>query len=409
VIVSAGDEVSQPTDEQGQFEVSGLEPGEHVLRAEWPDAIAFETVRETGGVVKARTGDKGIKLVMHASGSITGRVMFEGAPLTYYAVRLAPSLPLRINSPQSVRTSDGRFEFAHVQPGTWGLVIVGEHTEAKEIGSIVVTAGRRVDLSDIVLARGRRIRGQVRDAQGLPVPGATVTIGQDLAKQAWTELGRCYAGIYSTTSDATGVYEFVGVAPRSRSELPLIRAFHPARGVSRAHPLGSDETVVDFVLSPTGAVDGVIEGFRGSAWIEAYRRPDPEPRLSHATSANAIGAFTLEGLPAGDYELIADSQEGTLTPVQVTVRANQRSNVRLQMSGSTITVTVLVRPTDVDSLMFARSTSHERGEFARLRLDDRVTYVVNPGTYHASVDRLSWTTVEISEQPAEQTVDLRPK
>lgn len=403
------------TDEGGRFELTGMEPGEFRVVASRTEETPRESDPEKGppGVI-ARTGERNVKIVMPTWGTITGRVMFNGAPMPHYGVVLgAPDFWRLGASPRGFRSADGRFTLKNVEPGPWELQILGPGTALRRVENLTLRAGQVLDVGDIVMSRGQRISGHVFDSAGRPIAGALVEVDGGAVYGQNTELQRWFEGKYNTVTDSNGAYLLDGIAPvQVRHMARRIAASHVKFGASQVHELPAGDATVDFTLSAVGAVDGVIDGYRGFVFIEARRTHDPEPLRSHTTSASQVGTFSLENLPVGEYELLPEGDPGaTISSARVIVQANQRTAVKLTMSNPNVKVTVQVPWGKHEAVAFVKVGTDGRDErlSPNLIMDRRLVFdAVVPGTYKVSLDGRHWKPIVVTEQPSEQTIDLDP-
>jgi protocatechuate 3,4-dioxygenase beta subunit len=316
-------------DAHGRFDLGGLEPGEYSVRAAWPGGR--ERLAGSLRAEHVKTGNRSVEIVVARPATLTGRVLLDGVPLQSFGLLLTshPEYPFA-GVADPIRTNDGRFVLRDVEPGTWGLVVVGPRTGRKIIEKIVIEAGKAVDLGDIAMPHGLRITGHVRDAGG-PVAGATLAIGRsglssdsDPPQQKWVR------GEFETTTDASGAYVFDGVAPWSGKRPARIVALHPDHG-STSQTVPDHDATIDLVLQPAGGIDGTVEGLLDRFGMVVVEH-DGVDRSRSVVRVNASGGFHVDGLPPGNYVLSMPSPEHAApTPVSVTVLANQRVKAKLMI------------------------------------------------------------------------------
>lgn len=383
-------------DAHGRFELGDIEPGDYRVSATWPNQL--ERRLGNGDIVKA--GARNVRIVLEQSAVITGRAVLDGAPLAYYGVLLTehPEFSF-MGSPVSVRAADGRFTLRGVSPGRWGIVLLGPGTARKILSEVDVAQGKTFDLGDIAMARGQRIRGQVTDADGRPVSGATVSIGLHASTTVDREpLEELFGGNYTTLTDDAGAYAFAGVASVSLQASSIV-ASHIDRGTSTTTKLPEGDGVVDLKLLATGGIDGVVEGNLESAGMIHLGN-----RIARVERAS--GAFRFDGIPPGEYTLSMMPRRGSLAPppVTVTVIAGQRATVRLALPASGITLVAKVHGgCTVVMMMTAGEDSEIRGtagcSSGTAEFDN-----VAPGTY--SVCASNCVPVTVLSIPQRQTVEF---
>lgn len=146
------------TDRQGRFDLGGFPRGEHQIQARWPN----QQERASGASASITAGDTAVRLVLPASTTIVGRVLFDGAPMQHFGVLLTtcPQFPW-IGRPLGVHDADGRFVLDGVTAGVWGIVVAGPGTAMHTISNVTIEEGA-VDVGEIHLTRGQLITGHVR-------------------------------------------------------------------------------------------------------------------------------------------------------------------------------------------------------------------------------------------------------
>jgi hypothetical protein len=332
---------SDITDSRGTFDLGGLEPGEYDVVATWPNQYGTRAARhdrEERSKRRVRTNNTNVKLIIAAFGTITGRVVFDAKPMTYYGIMLTnePSFPGNGQSPTGVRTDDGKFTLRNVGAGTWGLVLLGPGTDIKTLTDLEVQPGSTLDLGDITLQRGQRISGRVRDANGAVVADARVLIGRGLEPDG-TRLKQWFGGSFETTTDSAGFFKFEGIAAhRDYMRPPQIFATHYKHGGSLIRDLPKGDAEIEMTLIGVGSIDGVVDGvIERFAWVHAQRTDEPDQ--ARGTLVDSLGRFFFEDIPAGEYRIVVEGREGTAeTSTSVTVSSNQRAKAKLTMQTSTV-------------------------------------------------------------------------
>jgi uncharacterized protein (DUF2141 family) len=175
-----------------------------------PSALGFAQVRD---IVKPLTG----------TGIVSGVVMSDetpSKPVRRVHVMLASGVDVKL--PATTITDDaGRFSFTAVAPGTYTLMAVrpGYLTTtygAKKPGRaqgvpISVTAGQRVSDLLLKLLHGSVITGTVRQPNGKPAIGVSVSLMEVLSVNGQRRLNPVMQS--GATTDDRGVYRAYGLAP----------------------------------------------------------------------------------------------------------------------------------------------------------------------------------------------------
>jgi protocatechuate 3,4-dioxygenase beta subunit len=298
-----------------------------------------------------------------------------------------------------------------VDPGTWGVVIIGPGTARKTITDIKVEAGRVTDLGDIAMERGQRVSGRVLDSSGRSVPGAKITIGMpsvtnDTTMQQW------FGGTFETTSDASGAYLFEGIAPVPGHKVKdQIVASHERFGASQPTELPDGDAVVDLILSPTGGVDGLIEGRIDRVGLVHAKRTNNVRPVAWA-HVNAAGEFRFDTLPAGDYTLSLGALPGHVSAsTTVTVVANQRTKAKITVARKRILLTVKV----IGGSCQMVTLTAVGGDVPELKDTDghqgcsqgKAEFEVPPGSYRACPDGKACVPVTVAASPPAQNVEVQ--
>lgn len=290
---------------------------------------------------RSHPGEMALELVLPAGATFVGRALLDGTPVPYFGVRLLleegrhstpRSLPRSsqlAGEPYGVRSEDGRFTLPHVPAGTRRLSLIGPGTRLAITKEIVVTGNETIDLGDVVLERGDRITGFVRDCSGAPVANARVFVGRLAPMSLWTRrLENWFHGRYEARTDATGAYTLDGVDTDRSEELPeIVQATHPTAGHSVIHALPHADATLDFVLLGRGRIAGTIRNLRSAAVVV---RAD-EPMCARFALVDKEGHFELD-VPPGDY-VIQPSNGSDSPSVQVTVLDGQTVQATLVLDG----------------------------------------------------------------------------
>ncbi|HHH29972.1 MAG TPA: carboxypeptidase regulatory-like domain-containing protein, partial [Polyangiaceae bacterium] len=228
------------SDEQGRFEIAGLDLGSHMLVATHP----AHPRAYTRGV---ETGRHDARITMRSGASLTGQVVDQdGAPLPAFTViaRAVRGALVRQNV-ASVSSYDagGRFEFAGLAPGELELIATARGYPPSAPVPVTVRASGASSVR-ITVRRGGRISGVIRSADGSPVQGATVSLEGRLgsASSAVPLLAR---GV----SDGQGRYSLEGIGETLSSVRVHADGFHSRILAGLAIPPGEQQTL-DVELTP---------------------------------------------------------------------------------------------------------------------------------------------------------------
>lgn len=335
--------VAGASDAEGRFELPGVLLSETALMVLWPDgAIMVELPERTGDLLD-------LELIVPTGWIVTGRVVDEGGvPLADTEVRLIKSDGSV--GREVVTARDGRFLFADVSPERTLLEAWRSDRErVRRTISREDVKGQGLEV-ELVLAAGGSLAGEIRDASGSPVPGATVVLPFRL-RDGWIE----DAGLgLSAVSDEHGAYRIDGVP--AGTWIGLLLSEPPPEGAAASHPhrawpslraaapellvVAGSSTRLDWswpepaeaagqVLTPEGlpAADAQVEvtqvielasaprpGSFSAKLRGAVARADGTGRLTLSlrilqTAADAAGGFALAPLPPGEVVLRAAAPE----------------------------------------------------------------------------------------------------
>ena len=238
------------TDRQGYFQLGDLAAGARVnLTVGHPDYLDARLA-----AIEPPTTEP-LQVVLHRGAHLSGIVVdASGGPIAG-AQLMAKS---QVTSPDGASVSaigtggqsgdDGRFTVPNLAPGPFRL-------DVRAVGflpwqaSETAVEGEELGPLRIELERGTTVEGRVVDGDGLPVPGARVSV-RSTASAAETSMS-------GTLTDADGHYRQES-APTGDAE---ITAWHPSQGrAERKVQLASGANHVDLTLSRLGSVSGRVLG-----------------------------------------------------------------------------------------------------------------------------------------------------
>lgn len=334
------------TAKDGRFTLPGATAARYVLRVKSSQATLTQEVT-------AEPGDRNVRLVVKRRASVRGRVINEaGAPITDFLADMMP-----------VKSADGVFR----QAVEWGfespLMISAEGYAPRQI-PVEVQPERELDLGDIVLTRGRTLRGRVVDADtGAPLPGARVMQDPGAGPQGLAMEARYRKE--GVITNGAGVF----VLENAPAGDVLVAALHPD------YPLkletlsgGASEPTIRLprgakvegrILTSDGqglSADGIA--LNVATW-EYDRRP-----------ANDRGEFSFDALGPGTWRFSVGGRNGAaperpFDAVEVTVPDRGRIQVELrERTGGTNLVVRAGRtdgqPAQATIMLFPGHVDHER-------------------------------------------------
>ncbi|MDH3591388.1 MAG: carboxypeptidase regulatory-like domain-containing protein [Planctomycetota bacterium] len=297
------------TDAKGHFEIAGLQRGERVpLVASHPGFGNSEPK-------DFRAGDEAAVLQLTVPSEIAGSVIDDaGEPIAGVKVSAARPKAGRaaaglLGAAETARPGvtgdDGRFLIRNAPRGE--LALLFEHESYQAVKQRVVTAGRRVDLEDVTLLRGRTIKGVVEDEEARPLADVGVSISVRFDPKAggkWpsdASEGRVFA---STRTDADGRFGFYGLLDAEYQVSATHEGLFSARPVVRS---GTED--MRLVLKRPAQLTGSVVGDGGplagaSVQARTQRAGSDKWETAAWATTDKNGKFTLPRLAAdGAYQL----------------------------------------------------------------------------------------------------------
>lgn len=309
------------TDTQGAFAISDLPPGEVALAVH---AKGYASPQDRQPLHVPVDGEA-LRVVLHKSGHVTGRVLQDGQPVAGAAIDvdwqncaglLGPLPPFAL--PELARSGpDGRFVIKDLAPGT--LQLTAHVAGQGDSPAVEVSLGDGEVRRDVVLTLPARpvaqvqaaapeqageasVSGQVLAADGQPVVGAVVWIsGPTLGMQLM--------------SDHEGRFHVEGNPEKLR--LSTATAVVATAEPSRQTPIVPGSPLL-LRLGPGAFVTGRVVDGKGQpvvgALVQVEHAVFPEPQLPGMSSYPAMtptdsdGGFHLGPVRSGTYDLVAQAR-----------------------------------------------------------------------------------------------------
>ena len=312
---------SATSDADGTFTLSGVATGS-------ASVTAFSSDRHLSSVAVTVTAPaKNVTITMPRGARIEGRILDRATqqPVTDFTIFLPPRGGAGASpAPQQVHADDGSYAIDNVSPG---MAQIGVRAAGYVQGSrsdITAEDGKTVSGIDVQLDRGASVSGRVTSA-GAPVAGVQVQL---------TATRMPVSG--GTTTDADGGYTIDGVAEGDRTiqfqKLGFIVLRKPVEVTA------GKELHLDVELDHGRELRGRVVDRAGNGIAGGYvsiNGNNASPNSSAATEAD--GAFVLQGLPDGHYNLTA-RKDGYVSGDANDVDVPQTQPVTFTLdSGATIT------------------------------------------------------------------------
>ncbi len=324
------------TDHDGHYKIT-LAPGRYSATARHDD---YTRSRKT---FQLRGEPMAVDFVLAPGASIRGVVVTrEGKPVPDAAVRATGTRTLGRGGGGAANTDDqGAFTLTGLGSGAIRLTASARGYASASPTVVELGIGEQLDGIRIVVDRALTIRGRVVRA-GKPtegIPGVMVGVFSMASRQG---------AAAREPSDDTGAFEVVGVRPASY----MLAAFGEHSVPSVGTPIevvdkDIDGVTLELELGATLSGRVVLDGGGAPPTSQLGLEIAPE-KLGIGTMFDAIkalvvhgesdptGAFTLHNVPAGEFTLVArteDGRKGTL-PVTVTTEDQQGLEVKLEARAS---------------------------------------------------------------------------
>ncbi|AKF84554.1 hypothetical protein MFUL124B02_00795 [Myxococcus fulvus 124B02] len=325
------------SDEQGRFTLEHLSQGRYrvdltmagyTLRgSDTPDVD--DTQRISG--VQAQAGTADLKLVVRYVGGVRGRLVREdGTPVTRFTV-----------DDVFFRDANGAFQVSMEQPGAAWLTIEAPGL-TRVVRQVEVPRGQDLDLGDVVLKAGRRLRGRVLDARtSAPVVGLEVEVNPPSAvtprDEGSEDLDEGRPSLASVITRADGTFEF----PPLEAGPLVLTLTHPDY-LPRTEQVGDGSAPLELRVSSGARLEGTVKDREGrpvDTDVQVVNLLTPEDSVE---VERGNGTFRVSGLPPGEYAVAP--QEDTnfqgdsvrFLPQRVRLGLDERKVLHFQeMAGAT--------------------------------------------------------------------------
>ena len=280
----------------GTFVLESLFPNEYT-----PMLRLYEIIKPPA-IVVANANVGGIVLEVDRAGSIAGRITHAGKPVegTQISARAA-------NRGRSTLTDHaGNYVLRDLGPGEYKLYAESKRAGAFANGpTITLAKGEHRTGADIDMNLAGSIAGVVVDQKGAPVAGVFLSFsllrGRDFGMATTAEDGTFLATALSGGGEY--VYE-VRPDERSAFSYPAVdRKRHPPIAVRDGNTRVTG-AVIKIRIDPQHSISGRVVDSAGKPVADASVLV-LDARSNRAKRSDENGAFTIDGLAARPYELIA--------------------------------------------------------------------------------------------------------
>jgi protocatechuate 3,4-dioxygenase beta subunit len=328
------------TDGGGAFRLHGLPEGPYSL---WASRDGTQQQAYSTKGTQAKTGDKGVRIVLPAPGGIEGKLAFDDGTAPARAVVSISVLP-------ATPVDDGDFSVRDLPPGNYDIHFRGPDFAEVVQRNLEIKAGAITDLGTITVSRGRTIGGRVVDGTGAPVVGARVLAGDILVSQgsggALDPAIEDQMGLRTAVSGADGAFVILGASPKGGNLI----AEDPVRGRSDGMTFARGDTDilgVTLALRGYGSVSGLVT-MKGAPVPNAQIMAAAKGGGGHIVMVQTgdDGTYVIDKLPEGDHRLDASRRSGistSSTGTDIKVAAGVRTTANIDFPVGTISLAVAVK------------------------------------------------------------------
>lgn len=316
-----------PTDADGLFEIDGLAQGRYVVAAEHPD------YSDASQFVDVKEGLAAVELKLAAGGALGGVVMSEArSPLPGAQVTLEPEGeggfggrrgPMG-DSRVLVSDAQGRFRFDHLTAGRYRLLAALRDRSSQPLEAVLQPSESRDDLQ-IQLQAGATVRGFVSGLAQASRGNVNVSA---------TGPGSFFA---SARTAADGSFELPGV-PAGAITLratagDMIGGSLRSATANVEVPEGQLEVQAEIVFEAGHTLSGVVtRGHQPLADAFVSANQAGGGGRSASARSDASGAYRLEGLQQGRYNVSVFAAQGGSRTQQVDVEGDATLDIQVPVA-----------------------------------------------------------------------------
>jgi hypothetical protein len=231
-------------DEEGMFEIHGLDPGRYTV-------IASSSGLAAAARQQVQAPTEGLTLRLGTGGALTGRVRqaSDQSPVPAFTVvitRASGPLTREVITAESTFDAEGYYEIPALPTGEVGVTVSARGFAPPPMRTVRIDEGARAR-ADFALDTGGTIVGRVLDADSrAALAGARISLETAVGQGAGALPVRI-----GTSSDDEGKFSLTGVSPGERTLLVAATGHH-GKIVSRLAVVAGQQTgPIEVALSPT--------------------------------------------------------------------------------------------------------------------------------------------------------------
>ena len=296
-------------DDEGRFELTGLDAGNYAALASAPGWFPLEAPTE----IRLPLADD-ITIALRPGGALIGRVLeADGSAALEARVLIQRHASNGRFRGETLVDDEGRFVFDPLPPGEYGVDVTGATGQSlvdAELARAVhakveIALGERSELEFVVASRQGSIEGRVVAGDGEPLASAFVCAeASELPPGAATR-----RSCATRMTEIDGSFEVRGLQPGRYTLLARVRGGGEAR---QADVAPGDE--VELVVAGTGQISGSAhytrDGRAPDMVVVEVVRVDAEVRRREVFFRSE-GRWSIAGLPAGEYAIRLNASAGS--------------------------------------------------------------------------------------------------
>jgi hypothetical protein len=309
----------------GTFGIRDVPPGSYwiSLAGYLPSPIAHVSVPESSHRV--------FGLMLIASGAaaeISGKITGQGSGIPIADATVVARGAYNLFVGFGATDTNGTYFIQGLPAGLYTLEVSAPGTHPQPLCSVSTSAGKTTYRSFVLSRAGGTIRGVVRSATGIAMPGALVTA-------EWLDYTPNFGDWRqaSTHSEDDGTFQ-LSALPTGRFS---VAASSRTAGVSAATTIslsadGGTPQEVELVLQGNVAISGIIRDAASGAPLKGARvAVSTTPEFSGTFLTDANGQFLIPHLPAGSWQLNAAAEGYVLGKTNVSTPTSGSYSVQLAL------------------------------------------------------------------------------
>jgi hypothetical protein len=219
----------------------------------------------------------------------------------------------------------GEFRLEGLSPREYDLMVRAQRYQTYQQQVRVPAEGEAQALT-IAVKRGLELRGRVLDVAGQPAPGVQVS-----AQATGGEVSRLRmpSSFGAARSGPDGSFVIEGLAPGKHEVRGSTDDGASARVLADA---GADDVILR--MERSGAVQGRVKTADGAPAAGAKVRMFGSVQYLGDTTTDEAGAFSLEQVPTGEYDVYVQARAASARTQQVKVEAGRTATVEVTLEAT---------------------------------------------------------------------------